>query len=109
MSTLVPTICAACAELLVSPAINDAHENMVREESRGTPDSSGTTRYRCLECDSIWELQYRPGQQTNARLIDQRDTPTSRMLARCPRPWHGVRTEPCPALHWPAKTRLEQE
>jgi len=107
--SLVPTICAACAELLVSPAITEPHEHMTHERTPANAGSPDDGRYRCMECDSLWTLTFKLGKLDKARLIDQGATPTSRMLTGCPRPWHSNRSEPCRALYWPGKPRLLSE
>ena len=101
MLPIVPTICAACAELLVNPAIVEPHAHMTRLDERAqATEITGTTRYRCLECESLWELQFMHGALAEARLIDdmnasaqlvivvrRQDHNSTLIAARC-RAWH---------------------
>lgn len=49
------TICAACAEFIVSPAITEPHALMVRQnEHRQLPNGDVANPYHCLECSSAW-------------------------------------------------------
>ncbi len=53
MSTLVPTVCAACAEFAVSPAITEPHEHMVlQSERRQALNNDYIELYHCLECEA---------------------------------------------------------
>ncbi len=55
MRTSTPTICAACAEVVISPAHVEPHKYMhVQERSSRTAGNGRDTRYRCLECDTVW-------------------------------------------------------
>lgn len=89
MPTLAPTICAACAELLVSPAITAPHEYLTCQgrhaQQHGPHD---TMEYRCLECESVWALQYAHDILVNASLCstlaDSDATFSSVVIACCP-------------------------
>lgn len=104
MQSLVPTVCASCAELLVSPAITEPHENMAlrHQFERSGHDRDG--EYICLECESIWELHFEDSLLAQARLVDHKGTRTSSLIAACPQPYHGTsRPALCQAVQWPRR------
>ena len=54
----MPTICAACAEFIVSPAITEPHALMVHQNERGQlPNGDIAYPYHCLECGSAWLIK----------------------------------------------------
>lgn len=51
------TMCAACAECVVNPAVIGSHALMIRQTMQDpTHTDSSTEHYRCLECESNWVL-----------------------------------------------------
>lgn len=106
MSALIPTICASCAELLISPAITEPHPNMAlrHKHADGSPDNHDG-EYVCLECDSTWELRFENKLLVNAKMIDLTGTRTSCAVAGCPRPYHNPsRQALCQAVQRPRRS-----
>ena len=55
MTEQTPTICAACAEIAAFPGSSRPYHHLHAEgEPAIQDDSSYTTMYRCLECDTLW-------------------------------------------------------
>ncbi len=58
MIPLRSPICAACAEVAITPGITQPHRYMHSQGKRPTTNIEGgqDLQYRCLECDTIWLL-----------------------------------------------------
>ena len=64
MSILKSTMCAACAECVVNPAVIGPHALMQTMQGPTHTDSSAK-HYTCLECESNWVL-HSDGQRLSA-------------------------------------------
>ena len=68
----MPTICAACAEFIVSPAITEPHALMVHQNERSQlPNGDVAYPYHCLECGSAWLIKRIDDPDPNLRRIQQ--------------------------------------
>lgn len=73
MSILKSTMCAACAECVVNPAVIGAHALMIRQTTQGpTHTDSSAEHYSCLECESNWVL-HSDGQRLSAGITKTSD------------------------------------
>lgn len=105
MPPLIPTICASCAELLVSPAITEPHTHMAlqHKQVRGA-DNYHEGKYICIECNSTWILHFEDQRLVDARLIDNQKPRTNGLTTDCPRPYHATsRPALCQAAQRPRK------
>lgn len=84
MQPFVPTICASCAELLVSPAITQPHQHMKVRSRQTSRKGDGDGEYICLECESLWKLSFSESALDGAKLIDHKGIRIVDGLANCP-------------------------
>ena len=81
------TICASCAELLVSPAITEPHQHMTAHYKQSSPDGPREGEYTCLECESVWKLSFANSTIEKAELVTHNGARVSNALPDCPEPF----------------------
>ena len=102
MSALMPTICAACAELLVSPAITEPHGHMAAKFRHISRDGHSDGEYTCIECESVWTLSFSGDTLKRSELIDCKEMYVPNALVACPHPLLCTRNlSTCPLLGSP--------
>ncbi len=100
MQPFVHTICASCAELLVSPAITEPHQHMTAQYKQTSQDGHSDGEYTCLECESVWRLRFScAATLVEAELIGHSAIGIANALAECPRPFRcSGNLATCPLL-----------
>lgn len=84
MQPFAHTICASCAELLVSPAITKPHQHLAATYKQTSRDGHSNGEYTCLECESVWRLRFSSAALEKAELIGHNGIRVADALADCP-------------------------
>lgn len=87
MQPFVRTICASCAELLVSPAITEPHQHMTAKYKQTSRDGHSEGEYTCLECESVWKLSFSSAAIEKAELVGHKGIRITHKFADCPSPF----------------------
>lgn len=99
MHPFVRTICASCAELLVSPAITEPHQHMAAKFKHRSRDGHTEGEYNCLECDSVWSLSFSNAALVKAELVGHNGIRFTEATPDCPNPFRcSGNLASCPLL-----------